>query len=96
MAYQPYNETEQQHKEEILRQWNLFGDEIFKRPDGGHFTASSIILNPAMDKMLMVYHNIYQSLPWVAWRVWWLFLSMRPTRHRQTLPSALHATSSFS
>lgn len=66
MAYQPYNETEQQHKEEILRQWNLFGDEIFKRPDGGHFTASSIILNPAMDKMLMVYHNIYQSLAWTG------------------------------
>lgn len=39
------------------------GDALFARPADGHFTASAIILNPAMDCMLMVYHNIYQSWP---------------------------------
>ena len=62
VAYEPENDVEQQYKEEILRQWDCAGDEIFERPDDGHFTASSIILNPAMDKMLMVHHNIYKSL----------------------------------
>ncbi len=66
MAWKPGDETEEVHKEEILRQWALLGDEIFERPDEGHFTASAIILNPAMDKMLMVYHNIYQSLSWTG------------------------------
>ncbi|MBQ3509273.1 MAG: A/G-specific adenine glycosylase [Peptococcaceae bacterium] len=66
VAYEPENDVEQQYKEEILRQWDCTGDEIFERPDEGHFTASSIILNPAMDKMLMVYHNIYQSMGWTG------------------------------
>ncbi len=29
-------------------------------------TVSSIILNPSLDAMLMVYHNIYQSLAWTG------------------------------
>ena len=65
-AYEPVNEVERKHKEEILRQWDYLGDVIFERPDEGHFTASSVILNPAMDKMLMVHHNIYKSFGWTG------------------------------
>ena len=31
-----------------------------------HFTASSIIVNPARTKTLMAYHNIYQSWAWTG------------------------------
>lgn len=31
-----------------------------------HFTASSIIVNPAHTKTLMAYHNIYQSWAWTG------------------------------
>ena len=48
-AYEPVNEVERKHKEATLRQWDYLGDVIFERPDEGHFTASSVILNPAMD-----------------------------------------------
>ena len=65
-AYEPADEVERKHKEEILRQWDYLGDVIFERPDEGHFTASSVILNPAMDKMLMVHHNIYKSFGWTG------------------------------
>ncbi|MCI8418137.1 MAG: NUDIX hydrolase [Lachnospiraceae bacterium] len=32
----------------------------------GHLTASSMIFNPGRDKVLMVYHNIYQSWSWTG------------------------------
>ena len=66
LAYDPENEMEKQHKDEILARWDEMGDEIFERPDGGHFTASSVILNQTMDKMLMVHHNIYKSFGWTG------------------------------
>ena len=66
MAYQPQDEREARAQQEILQQWDTLGAEIFQRPDAGHFTTSAIILNPALDKMLMVYHNIYQSLGWTG------------------------------
>lgn len=66
MDYAPVCACEQQAKDEILRRWAQMGDQLFARPAEGHFTASAIILNPAMDRMLMVYHNIYQSLAWTG------------------------------
>ena len=65
-AYKPYTVEEAQAKKEILNQWDIIGDAIFARPDTGHFTVSSIILNPALTHMLMVYHNIYDSLAWTG------------------------------
>ncbi len=66
LASIPETELEEQHRTEILRQWDTMGDAIFERPEERHFTASSIILNQNMDQMLMVYHNIYQSLSWTG------------------------------
>ena len=65
-TYIPHTAEEAQAKEQILTHWNDMGDVIFDRPDEGHFTASSIILNPACTHMLMVYHNIYDSLAWTG------------------------------
>ena len=65
-AYQPQEEAEAVSKAEILRQWDSMGDTLLQRPEQGHITVSSIILNPSLDAMLMVYHNIYQSLAWTG------------------------------
>ena len=66
LAYVPANDTEAQDKKEFLEQWTLLGDVFLQRPDAGHVTVSAMVLNPAMDAMLMVYHNIYQSLSWTG------------------------------
>jgi A/G-specific adenine glycosylase len=65
-TYIPNTADEQKAKAHILRQWDVLGDEIFARPDEGHFTASSIILNKERTHMLMVYHNIYDSFSWTG------------------------------
>lgn len=65
-AYIPHTVAEAQARDEIIRQWDLYGEELFQRPETGHFTASSIILNPERTHMLMVHHNIYHSLAWTG------------------------------
>ena len=65
-TYVPHTEDEQAAKAHILHQWDVMGDQIFARPDEGHFTASSIILNKERTHMLMVYHNIYDSFAWTG------------------------------
>ena len=65
-TYVPQTEDEHKAKTHILDQWNTLGDRIFERPDVGHFTASSIILNQNRTHMLMVYHNIYDSFAWTG------------------------------
>ena len=57
---------EMQAKMLILQQWDAMGDTIFERPELGHFTASSIVLNTERTHMLMVYHNIYDSFAWTG------------------------------
>lgn len=65
-TYKPYTVEEARAKALILKQWDAVGDAVFERPDDGHFTASSIILNQERTHMLMVYHNIYGSLAWTG------------------------------
>lgn len=62
--YQPFNEQEAADRDEILRQLETSPD-IFTRDNrNAHMTASSWIVNPARTKVLMVYHNIYDSWSW--------------------------------
>ena len=64
--YKPYNEQEAADRGEILRQLKSFPD-IFTRENlNAHMTASSWIVNPARTKVLMVYHNIYDSWSWTG------------------------------
>ena len=64
--YKPYNEQEDADRGEILRQLKSFPD-IFTRENlNAHMTASSWIVNPARTKVLMVYHNIYDSWSWTG------------------------------
>lgn len=65
--YQPYNDQEKADKESILQYIELFGDYILSRDNQlAHFSASSMILNEDHTKVLMIYHNIYQSWSWTG------------------------------
>lgn len=64
--YIPFNEQEAADKEIMIKL--LKSDEnIFTRENKqAHFTASSWIVSETGDKVLMVYHNIYDSWSWTG------------------------------
>ena len=43
-----------------------FDDLLYRTNEAAHFTASSWIVNPARDRVLMAYHNIYDSWSWTG------------------------------
>ena len=65
-TFTPFNEQEQvdcQHIRQFLEEEpNLLLRDNVKM----HFTASAWVLNPSKDKVLMLYHNIYQSYSWLG------------------------------
>lgn len=65
MAYVPWNEQEQKDKEELLRALSM--ENVFCRENRmAHMTASAWVVNTSRDKILMVYHNIYNSWSWLG------------------------------
>ncbi len=65
--YKPRTIQEEKDKEQILKAYDLFHDSLLNRENTFmHFTSSSLILNETHDKVLMVYHNIYDSFCWTG------------------------------
>ncbi|WP_270383784.1 NUDIX hydrolase [Ligilactobacillus salivarius] len=65
-SYVPFNEQEEKDKQLIIDQL-ANAENIFTRKNKlAHFTASAWIINPDKDKVLMAYHNIYQSWSWLG------------------------------
>ena len=61
-TFTPFNEQEQVDCQRI-RQFLEEEENLLLRDNVKmHFTASAWVLNPSKDKVLMLYHNIYQSL----------------------------------
>ncbi len=66
-AYQPVNEQEVQDQKVILDYLTQFEDNILTRDNEfAHLTSSGFILNKSFDKVLMIYHNLYQSWAWTG------------------------------
>ena len=64
--YIPYNEQEEKDKALIL-EWIRQNENAFSRENKvAHMTASAWVVNPKRDKVLMVYHNIYDSWSWLG------------------------------
>lgn len=64
--YVPYNEQEEKDREEILRQLTEAGN-VFTRDDrAAHISASAWVVNEDKSKVLMAYHNIYNSWSWLG------------------------------
>lgn len=65
-GYIPFNEQEGRDKELILKLLEK-EDKIFSRENRvNHITASAWVVNNNMDKILMVYHNLYNSWSWMG------------------------------
>ncbi len=64
-SYTPEGEQEQTDQANMLRLFDLFPDNILLRENkAAHLTSSAFILNATQDKVLFVYHNIYNSWSW--------------------------------
>lgn len=65
-AYSPYNEQEANDKRIMLQYIDQNDDVLTRNNEIAHFTASAWVLNPSENKILMIYHNIYQSWSWTG------------------------------
>lgn len=64
--YIPRNEREDADKNLMLEFIDTFDDVLTRENRMGHFTASSWIVNKQRTKVLMIYHNIYDSWAWTG------------------------------
>ena len=64
--YTPYNEQEKCDKELMLEYIDTFEDVLTRENKLCHFTASNWIVNKERTKILMIYHNIYESWAWTG------------------------------
>lgn len=64
--YIPYNEQEKNDKKIMLQYLEQFDNILTRENEFAHFTASSWVVNKKKTKILMVYHNIYQSWAWTG------------------------------
>ena len=62
--YSPWNEQEEVDKQIILRYLKEYPDIFYRENPIAHFSASSWIVNEERTKVLMVFHNLYQSFSW--------------------------------
>lgn len=68
--YVPYNEQEQKDKELILALLESSKGEtnplFYRENASAHMSASAWVVNRSRDKVLMAYHNIYDSWSWTG------------------------------
>lgn len=65
-SYASYNEQEEKDKAQILKCIDTFEEVLTRKNEVAHMTSSAFVINKNRDKMLMVYHNIYDSWSWVG------------------------------
>ena len=63
-SFQPSCEQEREDRRMMLKYLDEFSDVLTRANETCHFTGSSWIVNPARTKVLMLYHNIYDSWAW--------------------------------
>lgn len=64
--YEPFNEQEARDKFVILRFLERNEDAFLRENMIAHMTASAWVVNPRRDRVLMVYHKIYDSWSWTG------------------------------
>lgn len=66
VKYIPKNKQEEVDRKLILNYMDTFDDTLIRKNMMCHFTASSWIVNKERTKVLMIYHNIYDSWAWTG------------------------------
>lgn len=64
--YIPENEQEQNDQRVMLKYVKKFKDVLTRENEMFHFTTSAWIVNKDRTKVLMIYHNIYDSWAWIG------------------------------
>lgn len=64
--YKPCNEQEENDKKVMLKCIDSCNDVLTRENEVFHFTASNWIVNKERTKVLMIYHNIYNSWAWTG------------------------------
>ena len=64
--YIPENEQEENDKRLMLKFLRENDDAFLRENETAHFTASAWVVNETHDKVLMAYHNIYNSWSWTG------------------------------
>ena len=65
-AYLPFNEQEEKDKRLMLDFLEKNDDAFLRENRLAHMTASAWVVNPARDRVLLVYHRIYDSWSWTG------------------------------
>ena len=65
-AFRPANEQEASDRRLMLQYMAMFSNLYTRENEMAHLTASSWVVNPARTKVLMAYHNIYDSWAWLG------------------------------
>ena len=65
-SYIPCNEQDEADKAMMIEYMDTFNDTLTRENKVCHFTASSWIVNKEKTKVLMIYHNIYDSWAWTG------------------------------
>jgi A/G-specific adenine glycosylase len=66
-SFRPHTPEEAAAREQLLTLISHYGDSILSRNcEAGHITCSGFILSPDLQKTLMAYHLIYQSVGWTG------------------------------
>lgn len=64
--YCPVNEQEEKDRQELLM-WLNSGLDIYSRScNAAHLTASAWVVSPDRKRVLMIYHNLYDSWAWLG------------------------------
>ena len=64
--YIPFNEQEERDREQIIAFLENAEKPFSRENSFAHMTASAWIVNSKRDKVLMVYHNLYDSWSWTG------------------------------
>jgi len=64
--YKPYNPQEEKDKEIFLLYLRTFDNYLSRENEYGHVTSSAFVLNTERTKVVMIYHNIYDSWGWMG------------------------------
>ena len=64
--YVPYNAQEEKDRDLILRFIDENGDAFSRLNPTAHMTASAWVVNPKRDRVLAVYHRIFDSWTWTG------------------------------
>ena len=65
-AFPPYNEQEARDRQVILELLSIRDDLFLRENLSYHMTASAWVVNPGRDRVLMAYHNLYNSWAWLG------------------------------